>query len=71
MLMLTRAQREAHERDGFSVVPNALSSAEIVELRAVTEEFVRSAATVTANLSRGQVRNLRPPVILSMILRSA
>ena len=49
MLMLTRAQREAHERDGFSVVPNALSSAEIVELRAVTEEFVRSAATVTAN----------------------
>ena len=49
MLMLTRAQREAHERDGFSVVPNALSSSEIVELRAVTEEFVRSAATVTAN----------------------
>jgi hypothetical protein len=49
MLMLTRAQREAYERDGFSVVPNALSSSEIVELRAVTEEFVRSAATVTAN----------------------
>lgn len=49
MLMLTRAQREAYERDGFSVVPNVLSSAEIVELRAVTEELVRSAATVTAN----------------------
>jgi len=49
MLMLTNTQREAYERDGFSVVPNALSSSEIVELRAVTEEFVRSAATVTAN----------------------
>ena len=36
MLMLTRAQREAYERDGFSVVPNVLSSAEIVELRAFT-----------------------------------
>ena len=47
--MLTLAQREAYDRDGFIVVPDVFSPAEIAELRAVTDEFVRNAASVTAN----------------------
>ncbi|HEY4470204.1 MAG TPA: phytanoyl-CoA dioxygenase family protein [Stellaceae bacterium] len=47
--MLTEAQREAYDRDGFIVVPDVFSPAEISELRAVTDEFVRSAASVAAN----------------------
>jgi hypothetical protein len=47
--MLTDAQRTAYERDGFIVVPNVFSPAEIDELRRVTNEFVRNAAAVTAN----------------------
>src|SRR5262249_14677432 len=47
--MLTDAQRETYERDGFTVVPDVFSSAEIAELRAVTDEFVRNAASVAAN----------------------
>ena len=47
--MLTDAQRTAYERDGFIVVPDVFSPAEIGELRAVTDEFVRNAAAVTAN----------------------
>jgi hypothetical protein len=48
--MLSKAQREAYERDGFIVVPDVFSSAEIAELRAVTDEFARRAARVTANV---------------------
>jgi phytanoyl-CoA hydroxylase len=47
--MLSAAQRDAYERDGFIVVPDVFSSAEIDELRRVTDEFVRNAAAVTAN----------------------
>ena len=47
--MLTDAQREAYERDGFIVVPDVFSSAEIDELRRVTDEFVRNAASIAAN----------------------
>src|SRR4051795_1974722 len=47
--MLTEAQREAYDRDGFIVVPDVFSPAEIDELRLVTDEFVASAARVTAN----------------------
>ena len=47
--MLTEAQRAAYERDGFIVVPDVFSPAEIAELCAVTDEFVRNAASVTAN----------------------
>src|SRR5437764_5361926 len=47
--MLTDAQRDAYERDGFIVVPEVFSAAEIDELRRVTDEFVRNAASVTAN----------------------
>ncbi len=47
--MLSAAQRDAYERDGFIVVPDVFSPAEIDELRRVTDEFVRNAAAVTAN----------------------
>jgi phytanoyl-CoA hydroxylase len=42
--MLTEAQREAYERDGFIVVPDVFSPGEIEELRRVTDEFVRNSA---------------------------
>jgi ectoine hydroxylase-related dioxygenase (phytanoyl-CoA dioxygenase family) len=47
--MLNDAQRAAYEQDGFIVVPDVFSSAEIDELRRVTDEFVRNAASVAAN----------------------
>jgi ectoine hydroxylase-related dioxygenase (phytanoyl-CoA dioxygenase family) len=47
--MLTDAQRAAYDRDGFFVVPDVFSAAEIGELRRVTDEFVRESARVTAN----------------------
>jgi phytanoyl-CoA hydroxylase len=47
--MLSDAQRTAYERDGFIVVPDVFSAAEIDELRRVTDEFVRNAASVIAN----------------------
>ena len=47
--MLTEAQRQAYERDGFIVVPDVFSPEEIAELRRVTDEFVAGAARVTAN----------------------
>jgi ectoine hydroxylase-related dioxygenase (phytanoyl-CoA dioxygenase family) len=47
--MLSTAQRAAYERDGFIVVPDVFSAAEIEELRRVTDEFVRNAASIAAN----------------------
>ena len=47
--MLTAAQHAAYRHDGFIVVPNVFSAGEIAELRAVTEEFVRSSAKIAAN----------------------
>src|SRR5215207_239899 len=47
--MLTDQQRAAYDRDGFIVVPDVFSPAEIDELRLVTDEFVRESAGVTAN----------------------
>ena len=47
--MLTDAQRAAYDRDGFIVVPDVFSAAEIAELRAVTDEFERNSARVSAN----------------------
>ncbi len=47
--MLTDAQRAAYERDGFIVVPDVFTPAEIGELRRVTDDFVRQAAQITAN----------------------
>jgi len=47
--MLTEAQREAYDRDGFIVVPDVFSPEEIDELRRVTDEFVRESARITAN----------------------
>lgn len=49
MTILTEAQRAAYDRDGFIVVPDVFSAAEVAELRAVTEEFERNAAAVAAN----------------------
>src|SRR6266480_3551836 len=47
--MLNDAQRAAYDRDGFIIVPEVFSPAEIDELRQVTDEFVRNAAPVAAN----------------------
>ena len=47
--MLSDAQRAAYDRDGFIVVPDVFSATEIEELRRVTDEFVRNAASVAAN----------------------
>ena len=47
--MLTDAQRAAYERDGFIVVPDVFSAAEIEELRRVTDGFVHNSVRVTAN----------------------
>src|SRR5665213_1378217 len=47
--MLTDAQRAAYERDGVIVVPDVYASAEIAEMRRVTDEFVTNSAQVTAN----------------------
>src|SRR5579872_1165288 len=47
--MLTDTQRAAYERDGVIVVPDVFTVAEIAELRAVTDDFVRHSAQVAAN----------------------
>jgi len=47
--MLSNAQRAAYDRDGVIVVPDVFSTAEIDELRAVTDGFVARAAQVSAN----------------------
>jgi phytanoyl-CoA hydroxylase len=47
--MLTEAQRTGYDRDGFIVVPDVFSVAEIEELRRVTDEFVDASAKVTVN----------------------
>ena len=49
MTILTETQRAAYDRDGFIVVPDVFSAAEIAALRAVTDEFERNAARVAAN----------------------
>ena len=47
--MLSAVQHAGYDRDGFIVVPDVFSAAEIDELRRVTDEFVRNAASVSAN----------------------
>src|SRR5262245_57495721 len=49
MTMLTEAQRAAYDRDGVIVVPDVFTAAEIAELRAVTDEFVRNSAPIAVN----------------------
>jgi phytanoyl-CoA hydroxylase len=47
--VLTERQLSAYRNDGFIVVPDVFSVAEIAELRAVTDEFVGKSAAVAAN----------------------
>lgn len=47
--MLTERQLAAYRDDGFIVVPNVFSAAEVADLRAVTDEFVASSTKVAAN----------------------
>jgi phytanoyl-CoA hydroxylase len=42
MRMLSQAQIDAYDRDGFIVVENVLSAGEVAELRRVTDEFVEN-----------------------------
>ncbi|MBM3670400.1 MAG: phytanoyl-CoA dioxygenase family protein [Actinobacteria bacterium] len=45
--VLTDAQVADYERDGFLVIPDAISPEDIAELQAVTSEFVERSRTVT------------------------
>jgi len=47
--MLTERQLAAYRNDGFVVIPDVFSPAEIAELRAVTDEFVVKSTKVAAN----------------------
>src|SRR5258708_15704228 len=47
--MLTERQLAAYRNDGFIVIPDVFSLAEIAELRAVTDEFVVKSTKVAAN----------------------
>jgi ectoine hydroxylase-related dioxygenase (phytanoyl-CoA dioxygenase family) len=47
--MLTERQLAAYRNDGFIVVPDVFSQAEIAELRVVTDEFVANSTKVAAN----------------------
>jgi phytanoyl-CoA hydroxylase len=49
MPILSDAQRAAYERDGFIVVPDVFSAAEIGELRRVTDGFVARSASIAVN----------------------
>jgi phytanoyl-CoA hydroxylase len=49
MPILPDAQRAAYERDGFIVVPDVFSAAEIGELRRVTDGFVVRSASIAVN----------------------
>jgi phytanoyl-CoA hydroxylase len=49
MPLLTEAQHAAYRDDGFIVVHDVFSATEMVELRGVTEDFVRKSTTVAAN----------------------
>jgi phytanoyl-CoA hydroxylase len=60
--MLTDAQRYAYDRNGFIVVPDVFSAADVAELRRVTDEFVSASATVTGNtrFMTSRTRTRRP-----------
>jgi hypothetical protein len=45
--MLTKAEIERYDRDGFLVVPNVLSAAEVDSLRKATEELVEKSRAVS------------------------
>jgi len=47
--MISTVDVERYSRDGFIVVPDVLSAAEIAELRRVTDEFVESSRSVTTH----------------------
>jgi ectoine hydroxylase-related dioxygenase (phytanoyl-CoA dioxygenase family) len=47
--MLTDRQLAAYRNDGFVVIPDVFSQAEIAELRAVTDKFVANSTKVAAN----------------------
>ena len=47
--MLNRGDIERYHRDGFIVVPDVLSPAEVAELRAVTDGFVERARAITTH----------------------
>jgi phytanoyl-CoA hydroxylase len=47
--MLSDSLLTAYREDGFIVIPEVFTAAEVAELRGVTDEFVRNAAHVSAN----------------------
>ena len=47
--MLSAAQIEAYDRDGYLAIENVLTKAELEELRQVTDGFVERSRNVTSN----------------------
>ena len=47
--MLSDSLLTAYREDGFMVIPDVFSAAEVTELRRVTDQFVGDAAQVAAN----------------------
>lgn len=47
--VLSDEQIAAYERDGFLVIPDAISPAEVAELRAITDEFVERSRDVSSH----------------------
>ena len=47
--MLSDSLLTAYREDGFIVIPDVFSAAEVTELRRVTDQFVGDAAQVSAN----------------------
>ena len=47
--MLSAAQVEAYNRNGYLAIENVLTRAELEELRRLTDEFVEKSRNVTAN----------------------
>ncbi len=70
--MLSQAQIDAYQRDGFIVVPSVLSGAEVSAIRQVTAELVAASATVSEHTdvydlepghsaARPRVRRIKAP----------
>ncbi|MCY3841414.1 MAG: phytanoyl-CoA dioxygenase family protein, partial [Gammaproteobacteria bacterium] len=47
--MLSAAQVEAYDRNGYLALENVLTEAELEELRRLTDEFVEQSRKVTGN----------------------
>ena len=59
--ILTRTQREQYERDGFIVVPDVLSPAEVLQLQTATDEIIAGARGLVAHDAIYDLENSHTP----------